>query len=147
MGFAGEALKGAAFAVGSAAVQAVGTLLFGRGKLAGSCPASCAPGPSLGGLALPGARRASLGRIWVHPKGTREWFGPYTNTRWNNILTFARIGSTHGHPREVWVGTREPQQRVRIYKEGSRTFPKKVTPEHRAEERRRFTGRSKFSRT
>ena len=91
------------------------------------------------------AALAALGDLWVQV-ADGERFGPYRNARWNEILTFARIGSQHGRPREVWVGRRWPERRVRRYASGTRTIPRDVTDPQRRTERLRYTGRPTFHR-
>ena len=91
--------------------------------------------------------------LWVRARSKEVW-GPYENGRWDNVCTFARIGSQFGkHTREVWWGRRQPEQLRRVYKDGKRTFPAfhgmstSAVETFRAAERSWFTGSPDFTRT
>lgn len=79
--------------------------------------------------------------LWVKIPKVRKKYGPYKGKRYDNIKTFARIGSQRGHPREVWSGTSNgPTKRIRRYEKGKRTFPANVTKATRQAERRKYAG-------
>lgn len=82
--------------------------------------------------------------LWVKVVGRREIWGPYEDSRWSNIKTFARIGSSTGGAREIIFASsaRSKPQVRRVYRGGKRAFPKSISPAFREAEDRFFSGRS-----
>ena len=72
-------------------------------------------------------RRRRLGTLFVHVPERAEEHGPYPDARVKKILTYARIGSQTGGPREVWhcpADRRRRCRRIRRYEDGRRVWPR-----------------------
>ena len=63
-----------------------------------------------------------VGAYYVYIPAERITYGPYTNL--GRTKTFARIGSQHGQPREVYQWTGRSWKLIRRYVDGQRAWPR-----------------------